>query len=129
MARLRCIACGGEFDAVTPDKMRYFHACPPLSASEIRRGLDAGTIILSAGDQKKLLDARASDAEAFALGREGRAEEFFLSSLGLQRPQARDENVDLVKAKAALDDRGRRKPGVTDESLMLASGAGVTVVP
>lgn len=28
MARFRCNACDGEFDDVSADGVRYFHACP-----------------------------------------------------------------------------------------------------
>lgn len=31
----RCRACGGTYDPVLPDGMRYFHACADLSDAEV----------------------------------------------------------------------------------------------
>jgi hypothetical protein len=47
MARLQCQTCGGEYDDVLPDKLRYFHACPPLSVSELQAAVDDGRVVLA----------------------------------------------------------------------------------
>lgn len=48
--RLRCNACGGEYDDVLPDGMQYFHVCPPLSVGELEAAVAAGKVQLPAGE-------------------------------------------------------------------------------
>jgi hypothetical protein len=43
------------------------------------------------------------------------------------RANARNENIDPAKVRASQDESGRRKPTVTDDDLIIAVGAGVTV--
>lgn len=71
MARKRCLSCGGEYDTVLPDAMRYFHACPPLRRVRVRRG--AATIVVDL-DRVLVTDER-------------------LEELAVERPERRDENV------------------------------------
>ena len=51
-----------------------------------------------------------------------------LGDTSLPRPNARDENIDPAKARAAEDDGGARKRGTSDDDLMRAVGAGVTTL-
>lgn len=123
---LQCNACGGIYDDVGPDGLRYFHACPPLSVRELRAALEAGTLDLTVREQLALNAAVAADAGVVRTADEASAVDVFLASLTKPRPDARDENVDLAKA-AAADAHGRRaNPDAPDESRMTAVGRGVT---
>lgn len=42
MATLKCNACGGEYDDVQADGVRYFHVCPPLQLVRVK--LSNGTL-------------------------------------------------------------------------------------
>lgn len=48
--RLRCNACGGDYDTVLADGMLYFHVCPPLSAVELAAAVTAGKVTLPNGE-------------------------------------------------------------------------------
>lgn len=48
--RVKCNACGAIYDEWLPDGSQYFHACPPLSASELDTALKAGKVTLPAGE-------------------------------------------------------------------------------
>jgi len=37
MARFRCLTCGGEYDDVSPDGVRYYHTCPPITDPDTGR--------------------------------------------------------------------------------------------
>lgn len=71
MATLRCKSCGGEYQDVSPDGLRYFHVCPPLEICHVDR---AGA--LSDVERK---DVQPGDK--------------VLSSRFVPRPNHRDENV------------------------------------
>lgn len=43
---VQCKACGGTYEPIGVDGMRYFHACPPLSAVEIAAKVVAGKLVL-----------------------------------------------------------------------------------
>lgn len=63
MARVRCNACGGDYDPVGRDGVRYFHVCPPLEivtvadglgvVSEIALGTDHGKIIVRTDEERR----------------------------------------------------------------------------
>jgi len=71
MARVQCNTCGGVYDEILPDGLRYFHACPPLSAVELEQAVNDGKVVLPAGET-------AEDAVMRRV---------------YQRKSARDENV------------------------------------
>jgi hypothetical protein len=48
--RLKCNACGGIYDDVLPDGMRYFHTCPSLSVVELGAAVLAGKVVLPVGE-------------------------------------------------------------------------------
>lgn len=128
MAFLRCNTCGGRYEDVLADGMRYFHVCPPLTLTELKDGLRDRSIVLPVRAAATVDELTLADlAQPLALDSPSRVD-MFLTTLVVERPLLRNENVDLAKAKAALDDRGRRKSGTTDESLVRASGKGVTVL-
>lgn len=128
MALLKCNTCGGEFDDLTADGLRYFHACAPLSPAALRDALDAGTVILPARAQRRLdVLALADETLPNPAGTPSRVD-LFLATLAIDRPRARNENVDLRKAAAALDDSGKRRATVSRDDLMQATGQGVTTL-
>jgi hypothetical protein len=126
MAFVRCQTCGGEYDSILADGSQYFHACPPLSAAELRAAVKAGTVTLSKRQQRALDAAIDSDAGLALKLQPAHAVDAFFESITVPRPNARDENIDLAKVEAALDARGVRKPGTTAEAVMKSPGAGVT---
>ena len=50
MARVQCTTCGGVYDELLPDGLRYFHACPPLSAAQLAQAVTDGKVVLPAGE-------------------------------------------------------------------------------
>jgi hypothetical protein len=128
MAFLRCKTCGGEFDDTGADGMAYYHVCPPLSIGEMKDALAQQALPLTARQVKALQDARAADDVFGSKEGETSRADALLATFVFERPRARNENVDLAKAKSVLDDKGRRKPGVTDEDLVRAPGAGVEIL-
>jgi hypothetical protein len=79
MDLVKCNSCHGVYRPIGDDGIRYFHACPPLSVSEVDALVAAGAL--------KLTDAAL---EAVLEGR-----------LQLPRPLARDENVPSTRARDA----------------------------
>ena len=116
MARQQCLSCNGIYDDVGPDGVRYFHACPRLSAVELRTKHAAGTLTLSVATAARLAAAIAADAAV--PGPPGAAShvEDFWGSLTVARLQARDEN--LVASLV---------PGAP--ASIKAAGAGVALLP
>ena len=47
---VQCNTCGGTYEPVQADGMRYFHVCPPLSAPELQAAVDAGKVELPKGE-------------------------------------------------------------------------------
>lgn len=58
MARVQCTTCGGIYDEVQADGLRYFHACPPLSSSELAAAVKAGKVELAADETAEEAVAR-----------------------------------------------------------------------
>jgi predicted membrane-bound mannosyltransferase len=110
---------------VLEDGSQYFHACPPLSAAELRAAVEAGAVALTKRQQHALDRAEAFDASLAAKLSPAHAVSAFYESITVPRPNARDENIDLVKVAASLDARGARTPGTTAEAVMKSPGAGV----
>lgn len=50
MAHLQCQSCGGTYDTVLPDGLRYFHVCPPLSLVELAAAVKDGRVTLHTGE-------------------------------------------------------------------------------
>jgi hypothetical protein len=50
MARVQCNCCLGEFDQALPDRMQYFHVCPPLSLTELGQAVTDGRVVLPPGE-------------------------------------------------------------------------------
>lgn len=107
MAMWRCNVCGGEYADVGSDGLRYFHACPPLTAGEVQAAVTAGTITL----------------------RRGETVDQALASRAFPRIDARDENLDKAKVAAARQPDGTRTRGLAETALQKAPGRGATVVP
>lgn len=40
-----CRSCGGTYQPIGADGVRYFHSCPPLSRHEFEAAVHAGTIV------------------------------------------------------------------------------------
>lgn len=104
MARVQCVACGGTYDDVQADGLRYFHVCPPLSSTELAAAVKAGRVELPAGET-------AEDAVARRV---------------YQRAGARDENVianddPRQPAKAKSDGKGTRPqpPAIADAPVLV----------
>ena len=77
--RLMCRTCGGIYESIGADGLRYAHACPPVRALKVRR-IDGSLIVVAPGA------ARVDDAVI---------EEVFLP-----RRAARNENPDLAVTRA-----------------------------
>lgn len=90
---VECLTCGGRYEPVGADGVRYFHACPPFAAHEIRAALDAGTLALSVTNRARLKRAQDADAVNPPKPDETTNVDAFLSSLIVERPNKRDENV------------------------------------
>lgn len=125
---VKCNACGGVFEPVTPDGLRYFHTCPPIVGVAVTRGGVAQTVPLSDlrdTDSVTILRAGKSSIIAKSAMLETDAR---IGDVALPRPNARDENTDPAKAEALNDDRGARIKGTPDEAVMKSPGAGVTKI-
>lgn len=48
--RLECKCCGGVYDDVQPDGLRYFHVCPPLTRAELDQAVSDGRVALPKGE-------------------------------------------------------------------------------
>lgn len=57
---LKCNACGGVYDPLPADGLRYFHACPPLSVIELTAAVDAGKVQLPPQETPELAVQRRS---------------------------------------------------------------------
>lgn len=124
----KCLSCGATYEPVLADGMLYFHTCPPFSAPELRKALDAGTVRLTAAQQAALDAAILRDQDKLpAPGTQSQADQVFASFV-VVRPGHRDENVDRDKARVARDDDGTLKRGKTDDDVMKAPGAGIVEV-
>lgn len=90
---VKCNVCGGTYEPVLPDGSMYFHACPPLSAIELKDAIAKGTTKLSTVQQQQLDAAKAADSrDPVGAGETPRAE-IALASLVIERPNKRDENI------------------------------------
>lgn len=73
--RLRCNTCGGEYDELMPDGLRYFHKCPPVVYAVVVR------------NKEKVAVPQADVAK----------DEPIVDYLYIDRPNARDENVVQIR--------------------------------
>lgn len=89
----RCNTCGGTYEPILPDGTRYFHACPPLSAAEVKAAIAAGASPLTVDQQTALDRAKAADTSAPVKAGEATRADQLLGLFAIPRPNARDENV------------------------------------
>lgn len=47
---LKCLSCGGTYNATLADGTQYFHRCPPLSLEELTAAVAAGKVDLPKGE-------------------------------------------------------------------------------
>lgn len=47
---LECKSCGGRYEPIGADAVRYFHTCPPLSLPELKAAVDRGAVVLPKGE-------------------------------------------------------------------------------
>lgn len=125
---VKCNACGGVYEPVLPDGLRYFHTCAPIVGVAVTRGGVAQTVpITDLRDTDSVTVLRAGKptivAKSTVIETDGR-----IGDVALPRPNARDENTDPVKAEALTDERGARIKGTPDEAVMKSAGAGVTKI-
>lgn len=112
---MQCNTCGGRYQDVQIDGMRYFHVCPPLSVPELQAARAEGRLTLPAADEQQLTDAEAADAKnPLPSGKPSRAQ-VVLARIVVDRPAKRDENV------VQLNDEARTV-------VKKAEGAGAVVV-
>jgi len=95
---VKCNVCGGVYEQKLADGTMYFHACPPLSEAEIRTQLQQKTLQLTPAQQKLLDDAAKLDADPNAPKVDRSRVDQAISSLTIERPNKRDENVAGVGA-------------------------------
>src|SRR5262245_18111415 len=101
--RLQCKACNGIYDDVLPDGMRYFHACPSLSAPELAAAVTAGKVVLPNGETPDIAVTRRR----------------------YDRARARDENVPSTRA----EDSGKVKSAGDGVIQLAPSPPGKVIVP
>lgn len=112
---LKCQSCGGTYEPICADGVQYFHACPPLSVPELLDHLEAGTLSLSVVNRARLKKAQEADALGPPADNRPSNVAAFLSTLTIERPNRRDENI----AKGATKD---------EPAQVKSEGAGVTEV-
>lgn len=128
MSLVKCKACGGSYQTKGRDGLTYFHACPPLSPADVTAGIAGGTVVLSPVDQARLDAAKAADLVTPVKAGDPTRESLVLGALNVARPGARDENIDLLKARTAADTHKPGAPPIDPTTLQKAPGAGVTVL-
>ena len=74
---VKCVTCGGVYEPVLADGLRYFHVCPPLSVAELAAAVQAGKV--------RLPDDPATGA--------AETPEIAVTRRTYERANARDENV------------------------------------
>jgi len=122
-----CNACGGTYEAVGSDGLRYFHACPPLSPREIRAAIAAGASPLTPAQAAVLAKVDKLPAPTDAKPGDAAPGDTYLSSLSITRPQHRDENLDPAKIADARDKKtGQLPDNLPADALIKSVGAGVT---
>lgn len=101
--RLKCKACGAEYDPVQADGMEYYHQCGPLSRVELAAAVQRGKLTLPAGES-------VDDAIARRV---------------YERANKRDENVPSTRAT----DSGRVKAAGAGADPIADPAPGRVVVP
>lgn len=125
---MKCLGCGATYEPVLADGMRYFHACSPFAAHELREAVAAGTVRLTPAQKAAVDAATQRDLDNPPKPDTPSQVDQVLASFVVRRPGHRDENVDPDKVKGARDDDGSLKRGKTDADVMKAPGAGVVDV-
>jgi len=78
---LKCQSCGATYEPIQRDGSQYFHACAPLSRSELKAAVAAGKIKLPKGETVDDAHARRT----------------------YERPNKRDENLKATRGKGATE--------------------------
>lgn len=121
----QCLACGGTFEPIGRDGVRYFHACPPITGVTVTRAGEKTIVPLVELKPGDLLTVQRGKAVIAVLPADLLEGDFRLGDVALPRPNARNENIDLAKVKRATTEDGARVTGTRDEDLMVSVGAGV----
>lgn len=90
---VKCQSCGGTYEPVQIDGTQYFHACPPLSAVEVKTRLAANTLTLTDAQKQQLDAAKVFDRDHPAPADGVSALDQALVTIAIERPNKRDENV------------------------------------
>lgn len=115
MARLKCRACGGEYDTDQPGGFLYFHVCPPLSRIRVTRGGVEQDVAADSVRPTDTVKVRRAGAVVDVLVSAVQPDDQRVGDSSIERPNRRDENVVV----SGYDERGH--PTVTIRS----AGAGV----
>lgn len=90
---VKCNTCYGEYAPILRDGTQYFHACPPFTLAELQAAIADGRLTLTRDQATRRGAAAAADQKNPPPAGELTREDRYLLSLGLARPEARDENV------------------------------------
>lgn len=96
MARMRCTSCGGKYDAVLPDGMRYFHACAPATRVAVTRAGTATLVDLAALQPTDTVTVRRAGKTQAVLVSAIEDGDVRAGDVHAARDDARDENVRVV---------------------------------
>jgi hypothetical protein len=114
MATLKCKACGGVYDDVLPDGMRYFHVCPPLTRQRVTRHNGALELVDSRMTTTIDKDRDGNPIVVRTFKPALPAGSTWLEEVGVLRPDHRDENAPSTREE--------------DAGKVTAAGAGVVEV-
>lgn len=125
----KCNACGGTYEPVSADGVPYFHVCPPSSVADVRAAIKAGHSPLTPGQTKQLAAFDAIPPPHPTPPDYVPPGDVYLQSINVARPQARNENIDPVKWRAAKKDAaGNLDPSVPPDAIIASVGAGTAPV-
>jgi antitoxin (DNA-binding transcriptional repressor) of toxin-antitoxin stability system len=117
---VKCLSCGGTYEPIGADGLRYYHACPPVTRRHVVRAgapLDVPLDEVQPTDTVTVLRAGAPVAVLVsALTKD----DTIVGDTQAPRPNARDENI---APGFVYDERDPRRPAP-----MKAPGLGTTAV-
>lgn len=90
---VQCRSCGGTYEPILPDGLEYYHACPPLSGVELRQAHADNSPTLTRAQHQQLDVAMAFDRDHPPAAGALSAVDQVLTTLVVERPNRRDENV------------------------------------
>lgn len=114
MATLQCKSCGGVYDDVQRDGIRYFHACAPVTRVAVERAGSPTVVDLKDVKPDDTITVTRSGATTKTTVSTAQAGDARLGDTIVERPNKRDENVTGPPAK----------PG--DPAPIKSPGAGTT---